>query len=103
SAINDPPTALKEADPVVLEDSGPQAISNWLSAVTAGPPNEATQSVTVTLSIDNTNLFSSPPDLAADGTLSFTAVTNAFGIATGTIRLQDSGGSANGGTNTTLI
>src|SRR5690606_27067176 len=51
---------------------------------------------------NNTNsaLFSSGPAIAADGTLTYTPAAGAFGTATLTIRVQDSGGTASGGVDT---
>ena len=49
---------------------------------------------------DNNGLFSSQPAVSASGTLTYTPAANANGSALVTVRLQDSGGTANGGVDT---
>src|SRR5207249_2917224 len=81
------------------EDSGAYS-QPWATAISAGPANEASQSVTFTSTNDNNALFSAQPSVAADGTLTFTPVANANGTATVTITAHDDGGTANGGVDT---
>src|SRR5207248_1089344 len=72
----------------------------WATAISAGPANEASQSVTFTSTNDNNALFSAQPSVAADGTLTFTPAANANGTATVTVTAHDDGGTANGGVDT---
>ena len=61
---------------------------------------EAGQTVSFLAENDNPSLFSAQPAIAADGTLTYTPAPNAHGVANVTVRAQDSGGTANGGRDT---
>ena len=65
------------------------------------PPLEGGQAVTFVVT-GNTNpaLFSTPPAVSTTGTLTYTPAANASGTATITLVLQDDGGTANGGVDT---
>ena len=97
-AVTDAPTISLATNNVVrLEDSGAYSASGF-ATFTAGPANESSQSVTnVTTGNDNAALFSVPPSVALNGTLTFTPAANAFGVATVTVIAQDNGGTADGG------
>jgi VCBS repeat-containing protein len=97
-AVNDAPSFTKGADQTVLEDSGAQSVAGWATAISPGPADESTQTVSFEIT-GNTNaaLFSAGPAVAANGTLTYTPAANASGTATITIRAHDSGGTANGG------
>jgi VCBS repeat-containing protein len=96
-AVNDPPTFTKGADQTVLEDAGAQSVANWATSISAGPANEAGQTVNFQVSNNNNGLFSAQPAVASNGTLTFMPAPNANGSATVTIYAQDNGGTANGG------
>jgi len=103
--VNDAPSFTKGADQTVNEDSGGQAISNWATAITTGPPDESASGLPQTWTfqiVGNTNpaLFSAAPAISVGGTLSYTPAVNANGTATITVNLKDSGGTANGGVDT---
>ncbi len=99
--VNDVPSFAVGADQTVLEGAGAQSVAGWATALSTGPADEAGQSLSFAIT-GNTNpgLFSSAPAVAADGTLSFTANTEANGVATVTLTLSDNGGTANGGVDT---
>src|SRR6185295_2008392 len=71
------------------------------TGISAGPSDESSQTLTFQIT-NNTNpsLFSSGPTVNSSGQLSFTPATNANGSADITIVLKDSGGTANGGADT---
>jgi large repetitive protein len=98
--VNDPPSFTAGPDQTVPEDSGPQTVTPWATAISPGP-NESGQTVTFAVT-GNTNaaLFSTQPAVSPTGTLSYTSAPNAFGTATITIVLQDNGGTAGGGVDT---
>ncbi|HEX7833097.1 MAG TPA: Ig-like domain-containing protein, partial [Thermoanaerobaculia bacterium] len=98
--VNDPPTFLVGPTVNALEDSGPQTYTNWVTSISAGPANEAGQTVTFTVSNNNPSLFSVQPAVASNGTLTFTPAANAYGSATVTVTAHDNGGTANGGVDT---
>ncbi len=99
--INDAPSFTRGPDPSSLEDAGPQTIANWATNISPGPPDETGQSVAFVV-INNTNplLFSVAPAVSPSGTLTYRSAPNAFGSADITLVLQDNGGTANGGDNT---
>ena len=67
TAINDEPSFTPGSDQMVLEDAGPQSVAAWASAMSPGPPDEAGQMLTFSVT-GNTNpgLFLTGP--AVDGT-----------------------------------
>jgi hypothetical protein len=101
TAVDDAPSFTKGADQTVLENAGPQTVSPWATAISAGPPDESGQTLTFQVT-GNTNaaLFSAGPAVSSSGVLTFTPATNTFGTATITIDLKDNGGTANGGVDT---
>src|SRR5205823_1272811 len=80
----------------VLEDSGAYSAA-WATGVSAGPPDESSQSINFTVTNDNNALFSAQPAISPSGVLTFTPAANANGNATVTVTLHDDGGTANGG------
>ncbi len=100
TAVNDAPSFTKGPNPVVLENAPAQSIPGWAVAL-EGPTNEASQTVTYHVT-SNTNsaLFSGQPSVSPSGTLTFTAAPDAVGSATMTLTVQDNGGTANGGIDT---
>ena len=83
----------------VAEDSGAHAVA-WATGLTSGPANESDQTLTFILSNDNTTLFFAQPAITPDGRLTFATAPDQYGTATVTVILQDSGGTASGGVNT---
>ena len=101
TSVNDAPSFTKGPDQTVLEDAGAQSIVNWATGISAGPADESGQTLSfVTTGNSNPTLFSSAPTISGTGTLSYTPAANANGTALITIVLQDNGGTANGGADT---
>ncbi len=100
AAVNDAPSFTKGVNQTVLEDAGAQTVTGWATAISAGPADESGQVITFTLTNDNSTLFAAQPALNPIGTLTFTPAANASGSATITVTLKDSGGTANGGVDT---
>jgi hypothetical protein len=98
-AANDPPSFKAGADVTVNEDSGAGSF-NGATSISAGPADEDGQTVSFVVSNDNNALFSVQPAISPSGTLTFTPKADAFGSATVTVYLMDSGGIANGGDDT---
>jgi Bacterial Ig-like domain/Bacterial Ig domain/FG-GAP-like repeat len=101
TAVNDAPSFTPGAGPTSAEDAGPQTVNPWATAISPGPPNEAGQTLAFMVT-GNTNpaLFSAGPAVSPAGVLTYTSAPNAFGTANITLVLQDNGGTANGGVNT---
>jgi hypothetical protein len=103
NSVNDAPTFTTPASTTSGEDAGAQSVSNFATAILAGPADESGQTVTFSVT-GNTNagLFSVAPSIAANGTLTYTAAPNANGTATITVVGQDNGGTANSGVDTSV-
>jgi len=101
NSANDAPSFIKGSDQTLTEDAGAQTVENWATNFSAGPADEAAQTLTFEVT-GNTNaaMFSSGPAITSTGTLSYTPAANANGVATVTIVLKDNGGTANGGVDT---
>lgn len=103
NGINDEPSFTIAGDPAAVdEDAGAQTVNGFASAISAGPPEESGQTLTFNIT-NNTNaaLFSAGPAVSATtGNLTYTPSLNANGSAIITIELQDDGGTANGGDDT---
>jgi Ca2+-binding RTX toxin-like protein len=100
-AVNDATSFTKGADQTVNEDAPAQSVVGWATALSAGPANEAGQTLSFNVA-GNTNpgLFAVGPAVSANGTLTYTLAANANGAAAITLTLSDSGGTANGGVDT---
>src|SRR5205823_7997739 len=99
-SVNDVPSFTKGPDQTVLEDAVAQTVNNWATSISPGPGDESTQTVTFIVSNNNNALFQNQPALSSTGTLTYRPAANANGVATVTVQVQDSGGTANGGINT---
>ena len=100
--VNDAPSFTKGANQSILEDAGPQTVAAWATGISAGPSDEATQTLTFTVTNNNNALFAAQPDIdPATGDLTFTPADNANGSATVTVVLSDSGGTLNSGVDAT--
>lgn len=98
--VNDAPSFTKGVDQTSNEDSGSVFVSGWATNISPGPPNEFQSLQFIVNNNSNPSLFSSAPFINSSGTLSYTPAFNASGSATITIVLKDSGGTDNGGQDT---
>lgn len=97
--VNDRPSFFILGAPAILEDAGAQTV-NLVTNINAGPLEEAqTVSFTVTGN-SNPGLFSIAPAVNSSGTLTYTPAPNVFGDAIVTLVMKDSGGTTNGGVDT---
>jgi HD-GYP domain-containing protein (c-di-GMP phosphodiesterase class II) len=99
-AVNDAPTFTRGGNQTVVSLLGGQTVTGWASGISPGPPDEAAQTVSFSVSVDRPSLFSTQPAIAADGTLTYRPKALALGSATVTVRAVDTGGTANGGVDT---
>jgi hypothetical protein len=98
--VNDAPSFTAGADQAAVAGAGPQTVAAWATNISAGPVDEATQSVAFIATNDNNALFAVQPAISPTGTLTYTPAATGGGVARVTVRLQDSGGIANGGVDT---
>ncbi|AVP96992.1 hypothetical protein C7S18_07185 [Ahniella affigens] len=101
--VNDAPSFHVNPSASVGANMGLQTVPGFASALSAGPANEGDQALSIVV-IGNTNptLFSTSPQIASDGTLSFAVAPGAAGVAMVTVVLQDDGGTSNGGIDTSI-
>ncbi|MCH9651513.1 MAG: FG-GAP-like repeat-containing protein [Deltaproteobacteria bacterium] len=101
NSINDAPSFAISASHESEEDAGAQTVPDFATGISAGATNESSQSLAFAI-LGNTSpsLFSVPPAVSADGTLTYTAAPDASGSATLMVQLMDDGGTANGGSDT---
>ena len=102
--VNDQPSFTAVDPPPVNEDASAQTVANWAAFNPGTGANEAGQTVMAyTVSqVSNTSLFSSLPAIDSNGDLSYTPAANMSGTSTFVVQVQDSGGTANGGIDTSL-
>ncbi|MBW4468975.1 MAG: pre-peptidase C-terminal domain-containing protein [Stenomitos rutilans HA7619-LM2] len=102
--VNDAPSFTKGANQTIAEDAGPQTITGWATATSAGPADEAAQTLNFVVNTDNASLFSAAPTIdPATGTLTYTAAPNANGTAIVTVQLKDNGGTDLGGVDSSAL
>ena len=101
-AVNDAPsfTVPANANQIVAIDSGAHTVAGFASNISAGPANEAGQTLTFHVSTSNPALSSTPAINPATGDLTYTVAAGQTGTATVSVDLQDSGGTGNGGVDT---
>ena len=101
--VNDPPSFTKGPDVTVPEDAGLQSIAGWATNLSVGPADEAGQTLAFLVTTTNAALFSAAPAVSPTGTMTFQSAPNANGSATVSVRAQDDGGTANGGSDTSAV
>ncbi|RYD95593.1 MAG: DUF11 domain-containing protein, partial [Sphingobacteriales bacterium] len=97
NAVNDAPSFVKGPNQLINPTTVAQTISLWATAISAGPANEASQTVSFVATNDNNALFTVQPFIEADGTLKYTPAAGANGSATVTVYITDNGGTDFGG------
>jgi uncharacterized repeat protein (TIGR01451 family) len=99
--VNDSPALDVLSDLLIDEDAAAQNVN--LTGIAPGPANasdESTQTLTVTVTSSNPALIAPTVNYSsgnATGSLSFTPAVNGSGSAIITVKVTDSGGTANGG------
>jgi hypothetical protein len=99
-AVNDAPSFTAGADQGALEDAGAQTVVGWATAISSGPADESSQSVSFSVSVDDPTLFLVQPAVDPNGTLIYKPAGDAHGVATVTVTAHDNGGTAGGGSDT---
>ena len=98
--VNDAPGFTKGPDQLVVEEAPLQNVPNWASNINAGPPDESDQNIIFMVDVDKPELFETTPTISENGLLSYKPAMDSSGTAILTIKLKDSGGTANGGVDT---
>ncbi len=101
TAVNDAPSFTVGNNSVSYPAAGPAYSQPFASNASAGPANELPQTLTYLAIIAPADeaFFTVLPAVALDGTLTFTP-SGVAGSVPVTVRLQDDGGTANGGSDT---
>ena len=97
--VNDAPSFAAGGDQVSLLGAS-ATVPGWATGISPGPADEASQSVSFSVSVSNPGLFTTQPTIAPNGTLRYDTVLLGIGSATITVRAVDDGGTANGGSDT---
>ncbi|MBA3721993.1 MAG: tandem-95 repeat protein, partial [Parachlamydiaceae bacterium] len=106
NSVNDAPTfslGTGWGDQAINQNSSAQTFSNMTASPFAGASNESSQVLTYIVTNDYNSLFSIQPTIDLTGLLDYQLATNATGVANISVSLQDNGGTANGGINTSAI
>jgi hypothetical protein len=105
TAVNDAPAFTAGANQSVAANAGLQTVRGWASGFSAGPANESGQTLLGYTIVSNSasELFSVAPAIDVSGTLTYTPTPGASGTATIQVIVQDSGGTANGGQDTSVM
>ena len=101
--VNDAPTFTAASRPAIAENSGGQTVAGFVTSFSPGPgANEAGQTVRAYLvgNVSNPGLFAGLPAVAPNGTLTYTLAPGVSGTSTFSVQVQDSGGTVNGGSDT---
>jgi VCBS repeat-containing protein len=94
------PSFLEGTDQNVLQNGGAVTVPDWATSINPGAPEEAAQHLIFTVVATDPSLFTVQPAVSFNGTLTFTPNATAIGTTPVSITLQDDGGTANGGADT---
>jgi VCBS repeat-containing protein len=86
----------------VMQNVGLQTFTNLITNISVGPLCENGQSVAFSIDTEHPEFYTNLPSISSNGYVSFQFVTNFIGTDTVTVRVQDDGGTANGGHDTSL-
>jgi hypothetical protein len=100
TAVNDAPSFTKGGNQSVAFNAPAQTVTGWATALSAGPTDESSQTLSFTVTNSNTALFSVQPAISPVGVLTYAPVTGTSGLATVTVTMKDTGGIANYGVDT---
>jgi hypothetical protein len=101
--VNDMPTFSTLGNQSVNEDAAAQSVIAFASALPGGGADEAAQTFVYSAANDNNALFSVQPTIDAAGTLTYTVAADAAGVATISVFVTDSGGTASGGVDSSPV
>lgn len=105
NSVNDRPI-FEATDPDrVFENAGMQTVTSFATGFDPGPEDEDDQTLVSyqVSNVSNPGLFAEGPLVDSTGTLRYTPATNTVGMSTFDLTVQDSGGIANGGEDTSVV
>ncbi|KPA11929.1 conserved hypothetical protein, secreted [Candidatus Magnetomorum sp. HK-1] len=98
--VNDPPNFIKSTDSISInEDSELFEVNDFAKILNTGPENESEQILSINVTTDREDLFSTQPYLSPFGLFRFASAPDLFGEATVYFTILDNGGHENGGEN----
>ena len=95
--VNDEPSFTVGANQTICYSSSAQTVNGFATAISKGPSNESSQTVSFIVTNDNNSLFAVQPTISASGILSCIPAASQSGTAIVTVYIMDDGGTANGG------
>ncbi len=96
--VNQAPSFTPGPDETSTVYAGVLTVPNWATNIASGPAGQQGETVSFLVTNDNNALFTVQPSIAPNGTLTYQSSTQA-GTANVTVFLQNNGGTANGGHN----
>jgi hypothetical protein len=105
SSVNDAPDFAAGPNQVANAADGAQIVAGWASGFTPGPQDEASQTLISYMVVSNSHpgLFAVAPAIDRFGTLTYTPAPGTGGTALMGVTVRDSGGTANGGVDTSVV
>jgi methionine-rich copper-binding protein CopC len=103
TAVNDVPSFTKGMDQTNDQQASNTAytVNPWATALSAGPSNESSQTLSFIITAnDNSALFSTAPSVSSTGVLTYSIAANQTGVANISLVIKDTGGTTNGGVDT---
>ena len=97
--VNDPPEFTIPNEHASVEEDEKQQLA-WASDITTGPENESSQALTFIVTTNHPEMFQMQPEITPFGDLTYWSAPDASGEAIVTVKLQDDGGTENGGLDT---
>jgi uncharacterized repeat protein (TIGR01451 family) len=101
--VNDAPSFTIVAVQTICANSGAQTVSGWANALSKGPADENSQTLSFVVTNDKNSLFSTQPAVDASGNLTYTLAANQSGSTIVSVNIKDDGGTANGGVDASAI
>ncbi len=100
-AVNDAPSfALSSSSYTLPKNANATTLTGLATSISAGPANEVSQAVLFHVTNDNPTMFTAQPAMTSFGNLTFTPKKGVKGQAVLIIVAKDTGGTANGGVDT---
>jgi hypothetical protein len=97
---NDPPKCTIGIAQTTTDEEVAKSVSGWIKNGSAYDSGQE-QIVSFSVATDNLELFSTPPVVDANGTLTYDPAPNVHGTVTITVTVKDDGGTDNGGIDAT--